>query len=251
VTALHEVEVSPLTPALELRGVSSGYGSTVVLRDVSLQVPQGSVVALLGPNGAGKSTLLRTASGLLKPSRGQVLLGGDDVSRLEPFRRGSRGLCHVPEGRGVFRSLSVRDNLRMSIPPWVKGSSRLEGALHAFPILEQRSSQLAGSLSGGEQQMLAVARAYLSNPTVVLLDEVSIGLAPLIVDQIYESLKELAAMGVALLLVEQYVHKVLGMCDWVYVINHGMISFEGPPDALDSSLLEQEYIGTSRELPPG
>jgi branched-chain amino acid transport system ATP-binding protein len=242
-TPAGEVEVL----ALELRQVTGGYGRTTVLHEVSLAVPTGSVVALLGPNGAGKSTLLRTASGLLKPSSGEVLLGGDDVTRLEPFRRAERGLCHIPEGRGIFRSLTVHDNLRLSLPPWAKDASPMAQALEAFPILKSRSSQLAGSLSGGEQQMLAVARAYLSSPRVVLVDEVSIGLAPLLVNQIYDSLRSLAAMGVALLLVEQYVHKVLSLCDQVYVINHGLIRYHGSPDELDTDMLAEEYIGADRD----
>jgi branched-chain amino acid transport system ATP-binding protein len=237
----------PQAAALNLRQVTGGYGRATVLNEVSLVVPRGSVVALLGPNGAGKSTLLRTASGLLKPASGQVYLGGADVTRLEPFRRAERGLCHIPEGRGIFRSLTVHDNLRLSVPPWIKDSAPIERALEAFPVLKRRSAQFAGSLSGGEQQMLAVARAYLAAPNVVLVDEVSIGLAPLIVDQIYDSLRALAATGVALLLVEQYVHKVLSLCDRVYVINHGMIRFEGTPAELDVGMLAEEYIGADRD----
>lgn len=232
---------------LELRGVSSGYGRAVVLHDVTVSIPPGSVVALLGPNGAGKSTLLRTASGLLKPTLGQVFLNGTDVSRMDPYRRAQRGLCHIPEGRGIFRSLSVQDNLRLSVPPWSKDAHLIDGALQAFPILKQRAAQVAGSLSGGEQQMLAVARAYLCRPSVVLVDEVSLGLAPLVINQIYESLQSLAATGIALLLVEQYVHKVLSLCDRAYVINHGMIRYSGPPETLDADMLAEEYIGADRD----
>jgi branched-chain amino acid transport system ATP-binding protein len=231
----------PAPPVLELQDVSSGYGDTTVVRGVSMQVQPGTVVAILGPNGAGKTTLLRTCSGLLRASRGHVLLHGHDVSRLAPYRRGERGLCHIPEGRGIFRNLTVRDNLRMSLPPWAKHNSP-EAAMDAFPILKQRASQTAGSLSGGEQQMLAVARAYLCNPTVVLLDEVSIGLAPLVIDRIYASLDILTQQGVALVLVEQYVHRALEICDTVYVVNHGTIRFHGTPDDLSHDTLASEYI---------
>jgi branched-chain amino acid transport system ATP-binding protein len=229
-------------PVLELRDVSSGYGDTTVVRGVSLRVDAGSVVAILGPNGAGKTTLLRTCSGLLKATTGHVLLQGHDVTRLAPFRRGERGLCHIPEGRGIFRNLTVRDNLTMSLPPWAKGQTA-DPAMDAFPILKQRANQLAGSLSGGEQQMLAVARAYLSRPAVVLLDEVSIGLAPLIIDRIYENLHVLTQQGIALVLVEQYVHRALELCQTVYVVNHGTIRFTGTPDELGHDALASEYIG--------
>jgi branched-chain amino acid transport system ATP-binding protein len=222
--------------------VSSGYGETTVVRGVSLRVEPGSIVAVLGPNGAGKTTLLRTCSGLLKATTGHILLKGSDVTRLPPYRRGERGLCHIPEGRGIFRNLTVRDNLTMSLPPWAKRQS-VGPALDAFPILKQRAWQQAGSLSGGEQQMLAVARAYLANPSVVLLDEVSIGLAPLIIDRIYDSLLTLAQQGVALLLVEQYVHRALQLCHSVYVVNRGSIRFTGTPDQLSKDTLAAEYIG--------
>jgi branched-chain amino acid transport system ATP-binding protein len=234
--------MSSSPPVLELRDVSSGYGETTVVRGVSLRVEPGSIVAVLGPNGAGKTTLLRTCSGLLKATAGHILLKGSDVTRLPPFRRGERGLCHIPEGRGIFRNLTVRDNLTMSLPPWAKKQS-VGPALDAFPILKQRAWQQAGSLSGGEQQMLAVARAYLANPSVVLLDEVSIGLAPLVIDRIYDSLLTLAQQGVALLLVEQYVHRALQLCHSVYVVNRGTIRFTGTPDQLNKDTLAAEYIG--------
>ena len=230
-----------ITAVLELQDVSSGYGDTTVVRGVSMRVQPGSVVAILGPNGAGKTTLLRTCSGLLRATSGHILLHGQDVSRLAPFRRGEKGLCHIPEGRGIFRNLTVRDNLRMSLPPWAKHNSP-DTALDAFPILKQRASQTAGSLSGGEQQMLAVARAYLCDPAVVLLDEVSIGLAPLVIDRIYASLDILSQQGIALVLVEQYVHRALEICNTVYVVNHGTIRFSGTPDDLSHDTLASEYI---------
>lgn len=161
----------------EMRNVSAGYGNNVVLRDVSLQVPAGSVVALLGANGAGKTTLLRVASGLLRPNDGTLHIDGHDVTGLRPNKLVAQGVCHVPEGRGIFPNLTVRDNLRVQIR---SGSEKeqIDRAVETFPSLGRRLSGLAGTMSGGEQQMLALARAYIQNPRLCLLDEVSMGLAP-------------------------------------------------------------------------
>jgi branched-chain amino acid transport system ATP-binding protein len=197
---------------LQLRAITAGYGRTTVLRDVGLVVPAGKVVALLGPNGAGKTTLLRACAGLLSPSDGQIALHGQEVTRLKPFQRTRLGLCLVPEGRGIFPNLSVKENLALQIPPWKKQGS-IEPALEAFPILKERLSQTAGSMSGGQQQMLALSRCFLADPKVVLLDEVSIGLAPRIIDEIFQALDTLARAGVSLLLVEQYISRALHAAD--------------------------------------
>jgi branched-chain amino acid transport system ATP-binding protein len=234
---------------LEITSVCAGYGRTEVLRDVSLQVPQGSVAALLGPNGAGKTTLLRAASGLLRPSRGVVAVRGEDVTRCAPHERTRRGLCLIPEGRGVFPHLTVRENLLLWVPPWQK-DRRLDKALEAFPVLAERLDQLAGTMSGGQQQMLALSRCYLSHPSVVLLDEVSMGLAPRIVDEIFEALRRLANSGVALLLIEQYVSLALEMADVVYVLNRGEVAFSGPPTALDGDELMKRYLGAELSSAP-
>jgi branched-chain amino acid transport system ATP-binding protein len=226
---------------LRLTDVRAGYGGVTVLRDVSLWVPPGSVVALLGPNGAGKTTTLRVASGLLRPTAGTITL--DD----RPYPRGAdaiarAGVCHVPEGRGVFPSLTVRENLLVQARG--KGvSDAIEKATAAFPRLGQRLSQVAGTLSGGEQQMLALAKSYVSNPAYVLLDEVSMGLAPKIVDEIFAFLRQLAAQGTALLLVEQYVTRALEIADYVFLLNHGRVAFSGEPGELDGSAIFAEYMG--------
>jgi branched-chain amino acid transport system ATP-binding protein len=234
----------PITPpVLELHGVTAGYGRATVLRDVHLTVPAGSVVALLGPNGAGKTTLLRTASGLLRPRGGHVLVNGIDLTGGAPHRRARAGVCLIPEGRGVFRGLTVRDNLRMHVPTWA-GDNSIEAAVSAFPVLGQRLDQLAGNLSGGQQQMLALSRAYLSDPSVVLLDEVSMGLAPRVVDEIFVSLRNLATRGVSLLLVEQYVERALEMADEVILLDRGCVSFSGQPRDLDTEALLRHYLGT-------
>jgi branched-chain amino acid transport system ATP-binding protein len=229
-------------PLLELSGVSAGYEGVAVLREVTVTVPAGHVVALLGPNGAGKTTLLRTAAGLLRPSAGHVLIKGKDVTRTPPNRRTKGGVCLIPEGRGIFRSLTVRDNLRMHVPPWAKDKS-LDRALGAFPILEQRLGQTAGTMSGGQQQMLALARAYLSRPDVILLDEVSMGLAPKIVDEIFDALQRLASTGVALLLVEQYINRALDIADEVVLLDRGEVAYHGSPADLDQDTVMQRYLG--------
>jgi branched-chain amino acid transport system ATP-binding protein len=228
---------------LVLKDVTAGYGATTVLRRINLIVPAGSVVALLGPNGAGKTTLLRVASGLLAPRTGHVLVDGADVTGQDPDRLTRRGVCHVPEGRGIFRSLTVRENLITFSPPG--GEDRaFDLAAEAFPRLGQRMSQVAGTMSGGEQQMLALARAYVQDPRFVLLDEVSMGLAPKIVDEVFEFLELLAKRGSALLLVEQYVARALGVADYVYLLNKGEIVFAGEPDEIDADDLAEQYVGS-------
>jgi branched-chain amino acid transport system ATP-binding protein len=228
--------------ALELDRVTAGYDRATVLRDVSLVVPAGKIVALLGPNGAGKTTLLRTATGLLRPTSGTVRINGVDMTRSAPNRRTRAGLCLVPEGRGIFRSLTVRENLRMQIPKWSKDVT-VEGVLEVFPILRERLGQTAGTMSGGQQQMLALARSYLSDPRVVLLDEVSMGLAPKVVDEIFEAIEQLAATGAALLLVEQYVNRALKLADVVVLLDRGTVAFQGPPSDLDQDAVLRGYLG--------
>jgi branched-chain amino acid transport system ATP-binding protein len=232
-------------PALELRGVSAGYGSTRVLREVSLTVPAGSVTALIGPNGAGKTTSLRVACGLVKPASGQVMLHGTDVTRQAAHRRAGAGLCHVPEGRGVYRNLTVRENLMMQAPA-DRSRASIEVATDAFPILGKRLSQKAGTLSGGEQQMLALSAAYLSRPNLVLVDEPSLGLAPIIVDVVFEFLHTLRSTGTALLLVDQYAHRTLAIADHAYILRRGEIVYEGEAGKLLKGNMFEQYIGDGR-----
>jgi branched-chain amino acid transport system ATP-binding protein len=233
----------PDTPVLELVGVSAGYGRTAVLRDVSLTVAEGSVVALLGPNGAGKTTLLRVAAGLLPITAGCVRICGQDMIRRAPFQRSKHGLCLIPEGRGVFRGLSVRDNLRMHVPPGADADSVVDRALEVFPTLGDRMDRIAGSMSGGEQQMLALSRAFVGEPVVVLLDEVSMGLAPRVVDEIFTALERLSERGIALLLVEQYVSRALDLADVVNMLDRGHISYSGPAAELDEAAVIKGYLG--------
>jgi branched-chain amino acid transport system ATP-binding protein len=229
---------------LELRNVSGGYGQSTVLHGVSLAVPDASVIALLGPNGAGKSTTLRMASGLLRPRSGEVVLDGTDVTRLNPYQRTRRGVCHIFEGRGVFPSLTVRENLLMQAPKGKSESDIMGQAVEAFPVLGGRRRQIAGTLSGGEQQMLALARAYITEPRVVLVDEASLGLAPLVVDSIFEFLARLAADGVSLLIVEQYVSRALALASTVYLLHQGEIVYSGPAADLDEASIFDLYSGS-------
>ena len=244
---------------LELRGITAGYGSHTVLRDVNLVVPDNAVVALLGPNGAGKTTLLRVASGLLKPSAGRVLVDGVDATGWPPHRLSELGVCHVPEGRGIFRALSVKDNIRLFerlTPPLSGGhppspreakdgfaADPISAVAEAFPRLGERLGQRAGTMSGGEQQMLALARAYVAGARTVLLDEVSMGLAPKIIDEIFEYLHRLAAKGAALLLVEQYVARALELADFVFILNKGRVQFVGESDELGEEQILASYLG--------
>jgi branched-chain amino acid transport system ATP-binding protein len=225
-----------------LTDIHAGYGESTVLRGVSLEVPDGEVAALLGPNGAGKTTLMRVAAGLIRPRSGELSLGGADITRSSPHERVKRGLCHIPEGRGVFPSLTVRENLSLQSAPREQAAS-IDRAVSAFPRLGERLSQLAGTMSGGEQQMLALARAYIQSPRVVLLDEVSLGLAPKVVDEIFEFLAKLRDEGAALVLVEQYVNRALALADRVYLLNRGEIVFSGRPDEVDEATLFEQYVG--------
>jgi branched-chain amino acid transport system ATP-binding protein len=228
---------------LALEGITAGYGDTVVLRDVHLAVPAGRVVALLGANGAGKTTLLRVASGLLAPrATGRLVVDGAVRTGASPEALSAAGICHVPEGRGVFPSLTVRENLRLFCHPGDEDAA-FERAREAFPRLGERLDQVAGTMSGGEQQMLALARAYIGRPRFVLLDEVSMGLAPRVVEEIFEFLRRLAAEGCALLLVEQYVTKALALADHVYTLARGRIAFAGEPAELVGEDVFASYLG--------
>ncbi|MDT3439847.1 MULTISPECIES: ABC transporter ATP-binding protein [unclassified Pseudofrankia] len=236
-------EPSRPEPALVVSGLTTGYDRTTVLRDVSLTVPAGEVTALVGPNGAGKSTLLRAVCGFLPASRGTVTLLGRDVTTLATHRRFAAGLCHVPEGRGVFRSLSVRENLRMQAPRGQEAAA-VDRAVGAFPVLGRRLAQTAGTLSGGEQQMLALVSAYVRDPRLVLVDEASLGLAPKVVDEVFVFLATLPAAGAALLVVDQFVTRALELATTAYVMRRGQIAYFGPAAALSDADLFQHYAGS-------
>lgn len=236
-----------MAPLLELHGVVAGYGKVEVLHGVDLAVPPGTITALLGPNGVGKTTTLRTISGTLKCRGGGIWFDGRRIHGASPHDIARSGLVLIPEGRGVFPNLNVRDNLQVSANSGnerAKRRERLEWVLGHFPRLAERLDQRAGSLSGGEQQMLALSRAFLAEPRLLLVDEISMGLAPLIVERLFEDIALLKAQGVAILLVEQYLTFALRVADVCAVMSHGRIEFVGEPEELkDSAVLSKAYLG--------
>ena len=231
------------TTALSLKGITSGYGTTTIVRNIDLNIKAGSVTALFGPNGAGKSTLLKTMSGLIRPMSGSVMIDGHDVSSLAPNKRANLGLCHIPEGRGIFPSMTVKENLELQAKPGEQ-SIAIEKGIAAFPILGERLMQRAGTLSGGQQQMLSMARAYTQNPRVILVDEGSLGLAPIVVDEIFSFLAGVAAAGAALLIVDQFVARALALATSAYVMTRGEIVFAGTSAELQRSDVFERYLGT-------
>ena len=239
------------TYALDLRDVWAGYGTINVLDGVTLQVKPRQVFALLGPNGAGKSTTLKVASGQVRPTKGTVSYFGEVVNGWSPDRLARAGLCTIPEGRGIFPNLTVLENLRMITFTGVLLRDVESRAFERFPRLGERRKQVAGTLSGGEQQMLAMARAMATNPKVLMLDELSMGLAPLVVDEIFESLRTLAATGVSMLLVEQYVSRALEMSDSVVLLAKGTVTYTGASGDLDEATVFQNYLGADIKMERG
>jgi branched-chain amino acid transport system ATP-binding protein len=229
--------------ALRLDGVSAGYGGVRVLHGIDLAVPTGKAVALLGANGAGKTTLLKAAAGLIRPTAGEVWLGGQRITRLPEHGRVRLGIDLIPEGRGIFRQLSVRDNLAM-----FAGMRPLDEAIDkvvsVFPILGERLAQEAATLSGGQQQMLAISRALVTDARVVLADELSLGLAPVVVDEIFDVFKIFLEQGRSLLVVEQYVSRVLSLADYVYILHKGRVAFVGEPEQCEHEQVFARYMGS-------
>jgi len=231
------------TPALELIDVRAGYGRIEVLRGVSFAVPAGTVFALLGPNGAGKSTTMLVISGALRPTSGCIHVAGAHVSGAAPDALTRAGVCRIPEGRGVFPNLTVAENLRM----WTYGTKLSFGEVQArtfdrFPRLGERRTQRAGTLSGGEQQMLAMSRALVADPGLLLLDEISMGLAPLIVAELYDVVRQLADEGITILLVEQFANTALAVSDYAAVMTQGRIVGVGEPSDM-TDLVSEAYLG--------
>jgi len=216
-------------PILEVVDLHAAYGRIEVLRGVDLRVPKGAVMALLGPNGAGKSTLVKVISGQKKPTSGDIHLGGVHVQDTGPEELAKLGLCTIPEGRSVFPNLSVEENLTLMSYAGVAAEAVLDTAYSYFPRLHQRRHQLAGTMSGGEQQMLAMSRALASDPALLLLDELSMGLAPLIVDELYETVAQIAESGVSILCIEQFARTALRVSDYAAVMTGGRIVATGEP----------------------
>jgi len=238
-----------LSALLDVRGLTLAYGKVEVVHDLDLAVPRGSVVALLGANGAGKTTTLRALSGTLPVRRGSIHLGGGRLDGLSAYQIARRGITLIPEGRGVFPGLTVRDNLAIAARAAkdvsaAEREARLERVLGTFPRLGERAAQRAGTLSGGEQQMLALSRALLADPEVLLLDEISMGLAPIIVEELFEKVAQLRAEGLTIVLVEQYLTYALRFADICYLLTKGRLAFVGEPDELaQSRVLTSSYLG--------
>jgi branched-chain amino acid transport system ATP-binding protein len=241
-----EHRTDPTTaPALELHGVHAAYGPIEVLHGVDLAIAPGAVVGLLGPNGAGKSTTIRVATGLMKPTEGCVHVFGRHQNGTKPDDIARGGVRAIPEARGVFPNLTVRDNLRLATYAAPRSVDVEERAYAEFPWLRDRRKQLAGTLSGGEQRMLAMARVITTDPKVLLLDELSMGLAPVVLEQLYEHVAQMAERGVALVIVEQFARAVLDIADHVAVLAQGTVVAAGPPADVVSSLPDA-YLGGVR-----
>jgi branched-chain amino acid transport system ATP-binding protein len=232
---------------LSVKNLAVSYSGVPALHDVSFEVEQGQLVALIGSNGAGKSTTLRAISGLLRPDHGEITFEGQRIDALPAFAIAVRGIAHVPEGRGLFSRRSVMENLYLggyTQPDRAQLNTSLEEVFTMFPRLKERRNQRAGTLSGGEQQMLAIGRALMSRPRLLMLDEPSLGLAPLVVDNIFRILKKINARGTTVLLVEQNVREALDIADRGYVLQTGATVLSGPPaQILQSDLVRKAYLG--------
>jgi len=226
---------------LKLESVESYYGKIQALKGITLEVPEGGIVAILGANGAGKSTALRTISGLIQPQKGQIYFQEKPIHRTEPHQIVRMGICQVPEGRDIFMGLTVRENLKMGAFTRDDGKAiqkDLERIFQSFPILKERAKQQAGTLSGGEQQMLAIARGLMSNPKLMLLDEPSLGLAPLLVEEIFLIIREINKEGVTILLVEQNANIALQTAQYGYVMETGTIALHDTAE----NLIQNDYV---------
>ncbi len=232
---------------LEIRDLQVYYGMIQAIKGISLDVNQGEVIALIGANGAGKTTTLHTITGLLRPKTGSIMFDGVDITRIAPHKIVSMGMAHVPEGRRVFSELTVLQNLRLGAYTR-KDKNEIEeslaGVYKRFPRLEERKNQIAGTLSGGEQQMLAMGRALMSKPKIILMDEPSMGLSPIFVNEIFKIIQDVSADGVTVLLVEQNAKKALSIADRAYVLETGTISLEGnAQDLLNDDSIKKAYLG--------
>ena len=233
-------------PLLSVRSLSVSYGPAQALQEVTVRVDAGSAVAILGSNGAGKSTLCRAISGLVPSSDGQITFADQDVTRESAHEISRLGLSHLPEGRGIFPGLSVQDNLRLAVQRLARSERRdaRERVIEYFPVLGDRSRQLAGSLSGGEQQMLSLARALAVAPRLIIGDELSLGLAPLVIDAVFEGLARAKNEGISIIVIEQFIHRALALCDYAYILRRGTVCWEGPAQDAAAGAAEH-YMGST------
>jgi branched-chain amino acid transport system ATP-binding protein len=234
---------APDTPILEVRDLTVHHGQLKAISDVSLQVRRGEVYAMIGANGAGKSTLMRTIAGLHSPTSGHVLLDGGDVTRMRPEKRATAGISMVPEGRRLFPSLTLEENLKVGASYARKGPWDIPATMELFPFMQERRRQKTGQMSGGEQQMVAISRALVANPRVLLLDELSLGLAPVIVHRIYDVLPKILESGVTVLLVEQDVSQARRVASHLHCLLEGRTTLEGRPAEFTSEQVEAAYFG--------
>jgi len=232
---------------LEIQGLQSGYGEVQILWGADLKLELGRLTALVGGNGSGKTTLLRTVMGAIRPWKGQVLFQGEDITGMPPYQKAELGLALIPEGRQLFTDMSVIENLEMGATnsrARPHQSRNLERVFEMFPRMKERRSQRAGTLSGGEQQMLAVARGLMAEPLILFIDELSLGLAPVLVLELFSSLERLRGEGLTMLLVEQSVHMALAVSDYAYVIQEGRVVLQGPPEELArNQQVQASYLG--------
>jgi branched-chain amino acid transport system ATP-binding protein len=232
---------------LEVKDLVSGYGKMQVLREVSFEIKKGQLVSLLGPNGVGKSTILRTISGLIPAQKGSIVFRGKDITSYTSDKIVEEGLIHVPEGRKLFSDMNVRENLELGAYPARARKQlkmNLEWVFELFPILKEREKQLVGNMSGGQQQMVAIARGLMSRPELLILDEPSIGLSPLLTKQVFDIIKTINKQQVTVLLVEQNVEQALAISDMAYVVEHGRVALSGTgQELLQDELLREAYLG--------
>ena len=234
---------------LSVQDLDVKYGSVQALFRMSIDVPQGSVVAVLGANGAGKSTFARAVSGLVPSFGGKIRFDGRDITKAKPHEIRRSGLVHIPEGRGIFPGLSVQENLRMAVRRVGTPEQRRNAIDHAyelFPRLAERRGQRAGTLSGGEQQMLALARALAVPPKLIIADEMSLGLAPLVVDMVFENIQRAAETGVTIVLIEQFIHRALALADQCVILTRGNVAWSGPAQRAEQEVLDR-YLGESAD----
>jgi branched-chain amino acid transport system ATP-binding protein len=234
-------------PLLEIRNVEAGYGGQKVLRGVSFAVPQGGMVTLIGPNGHGKTTLLRTISGLVKPWGGDILLEGEKINGRRAHSIVEKGVVHIPQGDLLFSDMTVYDNLMMGAYPssaYATAAGRLASVFKLLPRLEERRNQVASTLSGGERRMLSIGRGLMANGKLLLIDEPSLGLAPLVIDQIYEVIADLKRQGIAIVLVEENASRVIGVADKIFLLDEGRIVWRGTPDEMEENQdILETYLG--------